>query len=389
MRDERRKVREPEGSERRDSKRSSSVRDLNLVRLARNGDLDSMKQMIKDGADVNEQDECGWTALHEACMRNLPRMTEYLLRHGADPGMVNAKGDTALHCAARIGCLRIVRALLYYNANPLLLNHKGDKPLDLCQDAEVSNFLNQHIETNQIHMVSSSGSGKPAVLKVTRQHSTTSRSGKHLTSTSGTTVSDAIEYHGGGKDNNSMTSVSDVYSDSDGNDDNGDDDCHSTSTLSMSTSLAHQNIISPASNNQSDMNNLSSSGQHSHQTSSPSLSSVPKCIPDMYISSTKSLKKDPYAFEDDESDGTVNNPGNSLLLHPSPTNNTLTGHTGIHSSCGGGGGVGTASLTKTNTSPSSGLLSKHTHQLSSSNLPIVESVNIISDSNQSHSTTGT
>lgn len=85
----------------------------------------------------------GWTVLHEACVRNLPRMVDYLLRHGADPSISNISGEMALHCAARVGCLRIVRALIYYNADPLVSNHRGEKPLDLCHDPEVSSFLKQ------------------------------------------------------------------------------------------------------------------------------------------------------------------------------------------------------------------------------------------------------
>ncbi|VDO95786.1 unnamed protein product [Schistosoma curassoni] len=130
-------------SEKRDSRRPLTVRDVSLIRLAKNGDLDSIKQMIKEGVNINEQDETGWTVLHEACVRNLPRMVDYLLRHGADPSISNISGEMALHCAARVGCLRIVRALIYYNADPLVSNHRGEKPLDLCHDPEVSSFLKQ------------------------------------------------------------------------------------------------------------------------------------------------------------------------------------------------------------------------------------------------------
>lgn len=47
------------GSEKRDSRRPLTVRDVSLIRLAKNGDLDSIKQMIKEGVNINEQDETG------------------------------------------------------------------------------------------------------------------------------------------------------------------------------------------------------------------------------------------------------------------------------------------------------------------------------------------
>ncbi|KAH8878402.1 2-5A-dependent ribonuclease [Schistosoma japonicum] len=405
MREDRKKVRDPEGSEKRDGRRSLAVRDVGLIRHARNGDLDSIKQMIKEGANINEQDETGWTVLHEACVRNLPRIVDYLLRHGANSGLANVNGDTALHCAARVGCLRIVRALLYYNADPILSNHKGEKPLDLCHDSEVSSFLKQHTEANQSHMLTSSNSGKSSHSKV-RHHT---HGTKHLMSSfSGSTVSSCNEYYSGGKDNNSITSPSDVYSDS-------DDDSHSNSGLSITTmNIPHHNISPTTTNQQVDSNNCLPS-------SSPSLSSVPKCMSDTHPSSAKSLKKDPYAFEDDESDDAVNNPGNSLL-HPSTgannnnisnNTNTQTGHIGVHSGCGVIGSVnlnkpstsnilattpittntGTVN-TNTTTSPNSNisniggssLVSKHTRQLSSSNLSTVDCLNNITlDSNNNYS----
>ncbi|CAH8541337.1 unnamed protein product [Schistosoma rodhaini] len=378
--------------------------------------------MIKEGVNINEQDETGWTVLHEACVRNLPRMVDYLLRHGADPSISNINGDVALHCAARVGCLRIVRALLYYNADPLLSNHRGEKPLDLCHDPEVSSFLKQHTETNQSHMLASSGSGKSSHLKV-RQHT---HGTKHLMSSfSGTTVSSSTEHHGGGgKDNSSIASPSNIYSDS-------EDDGHSLSGLNITTNISHHNISPNNTNQQLDLNCLSSTGHYNHPTSSPSLPSVPKSVTDMHISSSKSLKKDPYAFEDDENDETVNNSGNSLL-HPASgvnnsnnTNTQATGHIGVHSSCGVSVGtpvnfnkstssnstISTTTITtittttttttivntNTNTSPNSNTsigsidsLSKHTRQLSSSNLSTtVECGNIILDSSNDNTLTGT
>ncbi|CAH8506990.1 unnamed protein product, partial [Schistosoma turkestanicum] len=329
MREERRRVRDQEGSEKRDGRRPLTVRDVSLIRLARNGDLDSIKQMVKEGVNINEQDETGWTVLHEACLRNLPRMVDYLLRHGADPGIANMNGDTALHSAARSGCLRIVRALLYYNCDPLLSNHKGEKPLDLCHDPEVCSFLKQHTETNQSHMMSSSGSGKSSHLKV-RQHHT--HGTKHvISSLSGTTVSSSTEYHSGGvKDNSSVASPADVCSES-------EDDGHSHSGLSITTNISHHNIspittatiTATATNQQLDLICPSSTSQFNHATSSPSLLSLPKSITtDVHISSARSLKKDPYAFEDDENDETVKNSGNSLL-HPTSAGATNSSNTNI------------------------------------------------------------
>ncbi|VDP99735.1 unnamed protein product [Trichobilharzia regenti] len=75
-------------------------------------------------------------------------------------------------------------------------------------------------------------------------------------------------------------------------------------------------------------------------------------------------KKDPYAFEDDENDDTVNSSANTLL-HSSNITNTSPNNSG------------------------NSLLSKQSRQISSSNLStVVESGNTSSDSNHSYNTTG-
>ncbi|VDO98553.1 unnamed protein product [Schistosoma mattheei] len=130
-------------------------------------------------------------------------------------------------------------------------------------------------------MLTSSGSGKSSHLKV-RQHA---HGTKHLMSSfSGTTISSSTEYYGGGgKDNSSIASPSNVCSDS-------EDDGHSHSGLSITANTSHHNISPINTNQQLDLNCLSSTGHHNHPTSSPSLSSVPKSVTDVHISSAKSCE---------------------------------------------------------------------------------------------------
>ncbi|VDM17057.1 unnamed protein product [Hydatigera taeniaeformis] len=111
-----------------------------LMRVSKKGDLLTLKMMVKEGADVNEQDANGRTALHESSLQNFLHVVSYLLKHNANPNVQAmprsgggvGTGDTPLHEAAREGHIRIIRALLRYGADPKICNNNGDRPTDLC-----------------------------------------------------------------------------------------------------------------------------------------------------------------------------------------------------------------------------------------------------------------
>ncbi len=71
-----------------------------------------LKWLIENGADVNFQDEQGFTALHYAVKRNhnLGQIEE-LLSHGARPNVAANNGVTALSLARRLGKTKLVKLL--------------------------------------------------------------------------------------------------------------------------------------------------------------------------------------------------------------------------------------------------------------------------------------
>ena len=88
-----------------------------LMFAARVGDLASAKLLLAAGANVNDADAWGVSAMVLAAHSGFIEMVEYLLDHGADANAVGP-GFTALHEAIMRRDERMVTALLAHGANP-------------------------------------------------------------------------------------------------------------------------------------------------------------------------------------------------------------------------------------------------------------------------------
>lgn len=103
---------------------------------ARDGDLDAVRALVQEGADVNAAHADGMTPLHWAAYRGDDAMTALLLYAGANPHEVTRLGDyTPLHLAARSGNPAVVRDLLEGGADPVAMTATGVEPVHLAAGA--------------------------------------------------------------------------------------------------------------------------------------------------------------------------------------------------------------------------------------------------------------
>ncbi len=79
----------------------------------RSGDADRVKALLDGGANVNERDSLGGTALHDASWAGDLKMAEMLLARGADPNLPHLEGgSTPLHYAVITNHPEVVELLL-------------------------------------------------------------------------------------------------------------------------------------------------------------------------------------------------------------------------------------------------------------------------------------
>lgn len=111
-----------------DVKERDAYHQTAILVASRSGRLQVVKLLIEYGADVNSHDGIGFVPLHVASRNGHLDVVQSLLDHGAD---VNAKTHdhwTALHFACIIGHAEIVEALLNQGANIGVRNDEGRTP---------------------------------------------------------------------------------------------------------------------------------------------------------------------------------------------------------------------------------------------------------------------
>jgi ankyrin repeat protein len=100
-----------------------------LVSAARNGDTDSVRSLLVEGADVDAVSGDGTTALHWASYRDDVELVALLLDAEASVNVANDLGATALWSASQNGSVAMAGRLLEAGADPNAALLSGETPL--------------------------------------------------------------------------------------------------------------------------------------------------------------------------------------------------------------------------------------------------------------------
>jgi len=111
---------------------------------AHRGNLDKVRNSLKEGTNVDARDEVGHTLLHYAASAGHMHVVEFLIARGADVNARDKLSETPLYYAADVGWRNVAELLIAQGADVNPRSHGGGTPLHSaawCGHADVAKLL--------------------------------------------------------------------------------------------------------------------------------------------------------------------------------------------------------------------------------------------------------
>ena len=112
-----------------------------LIEVCENGEKKDVEELIDKGADVNQKDEDGNTALMRASYWGYKEVVELLIRNGADVNQKDEDGNTALMRASCGGRKEVVELLIQKGADVNAKSVTGDTALIIAKDEKIKKAI--------------------------------------------------------------------------------------------------------------------------------------------------------------------------------------------------------------------------------------------------------
>jgi serine/threonine protein kinase len=119
----------------------SSLINKKLLKASGVGNVEEVKKLLKEEANVNAKDERDNTPLHFAASNGYIEVVKLLIENGAYVNAKNKNGSTPLHYAANKGHIEVFKLLLEHGANPNIKNNNGKTAIDLAREKGYSEIV--------------------------------------------------------------------------------------------------------------------------------------------------------------------------------------------------------------------------------------------------------
>jgi hypothetical protein len=126
---------------------TAKAADTSIHHAAWDGNIETVKQHLADGTDVNAKMGDGRTPLYSAANQGQKEIVELLIAEGADVNAKDDNGSTPLHGAAVGGSKEVGELLIAKGADVNAKQKGGGTPLDLAiqfKEPETADLLRKH-----------------------------------------------------------------------------------------------------------------------------------------------------------------------------------------------------------------------------------------------------
>lgn len=129
-------------------RRISFSADSVLTAVVQDADTTELVRILTNHADeirVNQVNHVGLTALHHGVLSNNLDAVKLLLCNGADVNVQDVHGFSPLHTAAACGFTQMASLLLLYGADVFSLTTQRETPIDVAKDIGVIRLLSEEM----------------------------------------------------------------------------------------------------------------------------------------------------------------------------------------------------------------------------------------------------
>ncbi|KAI8333604.1 ankyrin repeat-containing domain protein [Chlamydoabsidia padenii] len=117
-----------------------------LHRVCADGLYDEVASLVKQGANVNSEDNKQWTPIHEAARHGHLAIVRLLVQHGADINHAGYQGTSVLHHACRSGHDQVVDFLIEQGVDIHAVNDAGKTAYQVTTSASIRRDLAAKID---------------------------------------------------------------------------------------------------------------------------------------------------------------------------------------------------------------------------------------------------
>jgi hypothetical protein len=142
------------------SSEKSSLSQISIHQCCQDGNLELLKELVRNGSHVNARDASSSSPLHYAALNGHLELVKYLISEKAFKNNKNANGQTPFLCAVLNGHIEVVKYLLEERVFAFAVDNEANSALHIAAKNGHHALLNWLIQNNVVDVTMKNQTGK-------------------------------------------------------------------------------------------------------------------------------------------------------------------------------------------------------------------------------------